>query len=200
MRDYSKAIIYKIECNITNDVYYGSTTKSLSERMYAHKSKTNTCKSINIINRGNYTCKIIEEYPCNSKTELQVRERWWIENNVCINKQIPGRTPQEWYEDNTEYNKQYYEKNKDEIAQKVREYAENNKEYIKQKHKEYREANKEQIAQKVKEWYEKNKDNQNEKRKQKFTCGCGCELSIRNIARHSKSKIHQKYMLSNSED
>jgi len=119
MRDYSQGKIYKIECNLTNDVYYGSTTLSLSARMSLHKSRGG-CSASNIIDRGNYTCKIIEEYPCNSKTELEAGERWWIENNVCINKIIPGRTRtmREWYQDNKEHNKKYRDDNKEYFQEK----------------------------------------------------------------------------------
>jgi hypothetical protein len=30
--------------------------------------------------------------------ELNARERWWIENNECVNKYIPTRTDKEYYE------------------------------------------------------------------------------------------------------
>ena len=115
MPDYSKAKIYKIECNITNEVYYGSTVKNLCDRITCHRCKRD-CSAINIIDRGNYTYKVIEEYSCDSKFELETRERWWIENNVCVNKNIPTRTKAEHRQDNREhisqYNKDYWEKNK----------------------------------------------------------------------------------------
>lgn len=100
MSDYSNGKIYKIECNITNEIYYGSTAcKYLSSRLAKHKNKRN-CIAINIIDRGNFTCKLVEEYPCNSKYELEQRERYYIENNMCINKIIPTRTNKEYYQDN----------------------------------------------------------------------------------------------------
>ena len=109
MPDYSKGKIYKIECNITGEVYYGSTAiQYLCERIgrhkYSAKNNTDTSKTTSkqIINRGNYNYKIIEYYPCNSKEELLARERWWIENNVCINKHIPLRTQAEYKEEHKE--------------------------------------------------------------------------------------------------
>ena len=210
MADYSQGKIYKLECNITNDVYYGSTTQSLSARMSLHKY-SRTCTAINIIDRGNYTCKIIEEFPCKSRKELQARERWWIENNVCINKQIPGRTPQEWREDNEGYNIKYNEQHKEHIAQKSKEYHEANKAHIAQKNKEWREANKAYIAQKEKEWREANKahiaqygkkyrENNGDKSKEKFTCECGGKYTHQTKSQHYKTIKHQKYILSNSEN
>jgi len=192
MPDYKNGKIYKIECNITNDVYYGSTTKSLSDRMRRHKT-TRHCNSVYIIDRGNYSCKIIENYPCNSKYELELRERWWIENNVCINQIIPTRTHKEWCEDNKErylqwrkeynqenkervaqYNKKYQQEKKEKVTQKKKEkkkkkeYYENNKEQIAQKRKEYNQENKEQIKQYKKEYYENNKEQLAQKKKEYY--------------------------------
>ena len=123
MADYSQGKIYKIECNITTDVYFGSTTdKYLSSRVSKHKNSRN-CSAIKIIDRGNFTCKIIEHYPCKSRQELEARERWWIENNVCINKKIPTRTYNEWYEHNKEHRnqqcKEYYQNNKHKLQEKI---------------------------------------------------------------------------------
>jgi len=163
MPDYSQAKIYKIECNVTNDVYYGSTTQSLSRRLAVHKCDRD-CSSIKIVDRGNYTCKIIEEYPCNSKTELEARERWWIENNVCINKKIPCRTKQEYREDNKEWYKQYY--------------------------KEYYQENKEKIKEYDKKRNEQRKDTRKVYNSTKVKCECGCEVRRGDIARHCRSKKH----------
>ena len=35
---------------------------------------------------------LIETYPCNSKYELEAKERWYIEHNECVNMVIPTRT------------------------------------------------------------------------------------------------------------
>lgn len=165
MPDYSRGKIYKIECNVTDEVYYGSTTsKYLSSRLGKHKCKKTKCRSKQIIDRGNFTYKIIEEYPCNSRLELETRERWWIENNVCINKQIPGRTKDEW--------------------------VENNKGKIKQTQSEWYEANKDKILERVKQHYQDNKDKINEK----FTCECGGKYVLRNKSIHCRTKKHLEYI------
>ena len=94
-----KGIIYKIECCITGEVYYGSTTqKYLSTRINGHKYKYRQakegekyfCASFQIIERGNYTYSSIETVECETKEQLHVRERFYIENNVCINKYKPA--------------------------------------------------------------------------------------------------------------
>jgi len=101
MADYSTGKIYKITCLETDEVYYGSTTQELSRRV--RKGSYNTsCKAYNIIKRNNYQEEIVEEYPCDNKIELETRERWWIENNLCVNKVIPTQTKSEYYESNKE--------------------------------------------------------------------------------------------------
>ena len=120
MKDYSKTIIYKIVCNITSDVYYGHTTLTLARRLTFHKTPSSTCCSKHIIKRGDYRIDLIEDYPCINKKEAIARERWWIENNECINVSIPGRTEKEWRAANREKlvadKKEYYENNKEQIS------------------------------------------------------------------------------------
>jgi len=177
MPNYSKSKIYKIVCNITGETYYGSTTQALSVRIGGHridaKKEANATKSKQIILRGNYDIVLCEEYPCENREQLYARERKWIEENDCINKNIPGRTRTEYREINKEqikqYNeaskeriKQYREANREQIKQKKKQYYEANKERIRQHQKQYNEeyykAKKEQIIQKQKEWYKANRE------------------------------------------
>ena len=174
MPDYSQAKIYKIECNMTNEVYYGSTTQSLGMRLAIHKY-SKQCRAIDIIDRGNFNMKVLEEYPCNSKKELETRERWYIENNQCINKIIPTRTRKEYYKDNKE-KRQAYDKQRTELK---REYD-----------KEYREDNKEDIKQKKKKYYKANKEKIKAYESTKIKCECGCEVSQSKLSRHKKTKRH----------
>ena len=148
-----KGIIYKLECCITGEVYYGSTTQSLNIRMSEHKACCKRWKegkyafttSFNIIDRGNYSYSLIETVECEDKYQLEARERYYIENNECINKFIPCRTRKEYREANKEaikeQRKEYYEANKDHRKA----YLEANKEAILEQKKAYREANKEAI-------------------------------------------------------
>ena len=94
---YKNGKIYKIVCNITGDVYIGSTKKYLSERMCKHRDMDTIweCVSIKIIRRGDYTASIIEDYPCNNKQELLWRERHYMETMECINTTRPIITEEE---------------------------------------------------------------------------------------------------------
>lgn len=101
---YQRGKIYKLVCNKTGKVYYGSTCeKRLSIRKAKHKNnyknylagKTNFTTSFNIIENNDYDIVLVELYPCQIKDELLARERFFIENNECVNKSIPGRSQKE---------------------------------------------------------------------------------------------------------
>ena len=201
---YVNGKIYKIVCNITNEVYYGSTIKTLNGRLSSH-TRRKTCICRNIINRGNYKIELIKDYPCNSKYELEEEEGKYIRENECINIVIPHRTDKEYYVDNKEkikeQNKEYREDNKEKLKEKNKEYYEKNINKKKKKAKEYYEDNKEEIKNKKKIYYEKNKkyyennkEEIKEQKKEKITCECGAIVRRGGIAEHKKSMKHLQKM------
>jgi len=187
MVNYQNSKIYRVVCSETNNIYIGSTTRPLSQRLGKHKNNFNTCMTKNFINPKIF---LIENCPCNSKEELHSIERKYIENIECVNKIIPGRTPKEWRKENKEYYKDYFKdyylNNKEKFNEKSKEYRQKNKEHI----KEWRQNNKESIALKNKEYKEKRK----EKLDEKFECECGGKFSYQNKSIHLKSKKHIKYI------
>ena len=148
MLNYQNAKIYKIEDIGGNMCYFGSTTKQyLSPRMASHRSDYKKWLAgnhtkltvIDIFEKyGVENCKIVlvELYPCQTKDELHKREAHYITSFECVNKQIPGRTLAEYYQDNKERiqkeHNEYYAKTKD--AKKL--YNEKNIEKIKARKKE----------------------------------------------------------------
>ena len=120
---YQQGKIYKIVCNITNEIYIGSTIETINRRLQGHIKDLKDCRSRKILNRGDYKIELIKNYPCNSKWELEEEEAQYIRNNICINKKIPHRTKEEYYEENKEKilekKKKYYENNKQEINKKI---------------------------------------------------------------------------------
>ena len=77
-------IVYGIHCNITDENYVGSTGKTLDERSYSHKQKSNKCSSKIIIKRGDYEIVALEEV---RGENLLKRERYWMDNTPhLINK------------------------------------------------------------------------------------------------------------------
>jgi hypothetical protein len=117
--------IYKIIDNTNGNVYIGSTTQQLNKRLSEHKSyynrylngKGNNCTSFDIIKNNDYRIELIKFVIYKDRIELHQRERYYIENNNCINKNIPLRTDKEYYIDNKESKKQYYIDNKEYIKE-----------------------------------------------------------------------------------
>ena len=131
--------IYKIFCKTDDDlVYYGSTTqKRVCNRISGHNrsykswklGKSSFVTSFSVIDTGDWDYMTVEKVMHDEPFELRNRERWYIENNECINKRIPNTTPKE-------SNKKWYDNNKEKIAEKIKDYYEENKEKIAEKHKE----------------------------------------------------------------
>jgi len=153
MPDYSKNQNYKLHDNITGEDYYGHTTQTLASRLGKHISNANDatisqpCTSRQIIKRGDFEMIHLEYFPCANRKEAEARERWWIENQECVNTQIPGRTYKEWRQDN-----------KEELDAKKKAYREANKATINARHKVWREANKEELVVRNKVYNKANKE------------------------------------------
>ena len=177
MPNYSNGKIYKIVCNTTNKIYIGSTTQSLTSRLGQHKCNYKrflnglklTDSVFEVLENSDYVIILIENFNCNSKKDLFIRERYYIEKTECVNKNLPIRTRKEYCEANKERKKQYdkihKELNKNSIKEKRKTYLQNNKDKIKEKQKEYNEKNKDKIKEKQKEYKENNKQKIKEYRK-----------------------------------
>ena len=99
MADYNKAKIYKlINDSMPGKIYYGSTIKLLCQRLSTHKyeSTRKNTSSKSLFESGQVKIELVENFPCENKEQLLKREGYFIRNNPCINKRIPGRTQNEW--------------------------------------------------------------------------------------------------------
>ena len=190
MPDYSKAKIYKIVCDETNLTYYGSTVQPLYKRLYGHKTPNNTCKTKDMINPKIY---LVEDFVCERKEQLHQRERYYIENNECINTCFPLRTMKEYREYHKEKIKKYYQDNKE----KIKKYSQDNKEKISEYKKKYRQDNKEIICEKNKQYHQDNKEKISEQNKKKYECECGSNIRIYGKPRHERSVKHIKFIEKN---
>jgi hypothetical protein len=144
MNKYEKGKIYKLIDNTNGNIYIGSTTQSLANRKSQHKRDTisgrNKCKSKYIIENGDYVMILIENYPCKSKEELLMRERYYIDNTDCINQVRCYISKDE----RKEYEKEYALKNKDIINEKSKAWYQSNKDKKAEYDKKYREDKKEE--------------------------------------------------------
>ena len=183
MPNYQNGKIYKIVNDSSNLVYYGSTIQPLYKRFYKHKTQFHLCTSKRIFEGENPKIILVEKCPCNDKEELIKRERYYIENNECVNKKIPGRTQKEWCEDN-----------KEKLKKQKKEYRENNIEKIQEYEREWREENKEKLKKQKKEYREANREVIRKKQCEKFNCDCGGSYIVSNKTRHLKTKKHIKFI------
>jgi len=187
MVNYQLGKIYKIVCNETGEQYIGSTTQKMLCTRLAHHVSTKKCSSKGIIERGNYSMVLIENYPCSSKDELHKRERHFIETlDNCVNMVIPTRTRKEHYVDNKKklleykrdyihqnkeiiqkYRKLYYDENKSDILKQRKDYYDENKVEISVKHKIYHQNNRADILNQRKIYRQQNRDIINKKQQEK---------------------------------
>jgi hypothetical protein len=152
MNKYNNAKVYKIVNDIDDKIYIGSTYQSLTKRFRDHKAdakrrpKRRVYKHFNAIGWNNVKIILIEEFPCKSKIELEKREREMIDELLpSLNKRIPCRTLEEYYQCNKVVIKAKYELNKEVILAKQRKYQNDNREQFKEYQKEYRLTNKDKI-------------------------------------------------------
>lgn len=146
-KDYSKGKIYKLVSKNTDMIYAGSTCQTLLKRFYTHKYNNP------FMIYGDVEIVLIEEFPCNSNEELLQRERYYYElyKHICVNKNYPGRSQKEWYQDKRieiiENQKIYNFQNKDKIAIYQKDKYIEDKEKRLSYQKQYNHDNKENIKQ-----------------------------------------------------
>lgn len=162
MSDYSQGKIYKLVCEESGKVYYGSTIQTLPQRLAQHKNHKN-CMSKTMTNPKIY---LVENYPCESKWELEERERYYIKNNECINITIPHRTNKEYREDNKEHNaiikKEYYQNVTKNNPKQMEDRKKNKKAYREKKYM--------------------------------YKCECGSVILRETKERHFRTKKHQSFL------
>jgi hypothetical protein len=176
MPNYLNGKIYTIRSYQTDNVYVGSTTQTLADRMKGHrkdfkcykKGTGNFVSSFEILKYDDAYIELVILNPCNSKTELDAVEGQYIRKMECVNKNIAGRSRKEYRMDNSdrlnEISKQYYLENKESIKERKSQY------------------------------YIDNRDKINEYKNQKHTCICGGKYTTGHKSQHLKTKKHQLYI------
>ena len=116
MFKYQKGKIYKIISNNTDKVYYGSTVSLLSKRKAQHnydfKNNLNFLSCREIMDNEHWDLILVEDYPCERKEQLLMRERYYIDNNECINKKNPILSKKEIKDYHYKYNQEHLEERK----------------------------------------------------------------------------------------
>jgi hypothetical protein len=98
--------------------YYGSTVQTLKARMDSHKNdaraylkgtQTKNKSSRDLVLRHGCKIELVEDFPCSTKRELEIREGWYQRTYECINKRTAGRTENEY----RQYHQAYTRANKE---------------------------------------------------------------------------------------
>jgi hypothetical protein len=212
---YPNAIIYGVVCNKTNEIYIGSTVRTLEQRMSLHRHGTRQynnwvvsgcigkcpyrCCSIQILNRGNYKYFEIESYPCDTKTELYLREgniQIQYKNefgSLCINVCIAGAHARAG--GRVEYDKQRYIENVDTIRKQKKQYRIDNADTIREKKKQWYKNNADTILEKQKQYDANNATKIAMRMGVKHDCGvCGGRYTHGNRLHHIRTHKHQRAM------
>lgn len=88
--------IYKISCvndPLESSVYIGSTAQSLKDRFRGHRTdyhdwkrcklfgiiNTKYCASFVLLNKGRCSIRLLEDYPCETRKQLLIREQYYID-------------------------------------------------------------------------------------------------------------------------
>lgn len=162
--NYSKGKIYKLVNDVNDEIYVGSTTQTLKQRLNTHKGLSkihpnrHVYSKLNEVGWKNVHIILLEEVESSNAYQLLERERYWYDLlRPTLNKNCPNRSKQEWYNDHPDYDKQYRIDHADAIKQ-------------------YRLDH----ALKISNWF----------KSEKHCSVCDCSITRRNYASHLKSKKH----------
>lgn len=191
---YKQGKIYTIRSPNTDKIYIGSTVQQLHKRFGDHKYEYMNqdvkyrMTSSKIIACGNSYIELLENYPCNSKSELEKREGELIRENklIAVNRHIPLRTDKEYREDNADKIKLWHDTHKD----WKKKYREDHKDDAIR----YYEENREKFLKDKKANYQKNKEAVKAKNSIKILCECGKEYYPNNRTHHFRTSHHINFM------
>ena len=87
MSDYSSGKIYAIYCNTSGKVYIGSTKNKLGWRFNKHKYERNLESTSSWkLDLDNAVIVLLENYPCDNRRQLEVREQYWMNKYPAVNR------------------------------------------------------------------------------------------------------------------
>ena len=128
------------------DIYVGSTSKSLNDRLCGHRrdairagnENNKLYKRMRTVGIQNWEITPLLSRTCDLKTIRELERKWCKIMNADLNTYLPITTPEEKKSQKADYDAEYRKSNKEAISKRNADYRESNKEAIKQ----YRESNK----------------------------------------------------------
>jgi hypothetical protein len=191
--------IYAIKSNQTQKYYIGSTLQNIKKRFLDHKGAYSRYlkypdiqplyASFEIMKFDDCYIETIEEYKCNTRKELQIREGELQKKNIqdIVNTNISARTQKQYKIDNIviikKWRKEYYLKNREKRLRQNRE--------TKKEKQQYYQDNKQKIKERNKIYYHE--------KKIKKKCLCGSEVYNHNIKNHLTTEKHKRYLESTTQ-
>jgi hypothetical protein len=171
----------------------------------------------------NWIFEVIEEFPCENRTELRIRERdhydllnpalntnrpytteeekkeqiaKWHQDNIEERKEQKAKNYQDNIEERKEQNAKWYQDNIEERKEQMAKYYQDNIEEIKEKKAKYYEDNIEKIA----KYREDNRDEILKHNKQKHNCECGGKYTTNGKLQHLNTNKHKKFLKNQEEN
>ncbi len=184
--------IYKISNCDDDDVYVGSTKRTITKRFQDHlynvkcesRKHMKLYEKINLLGQNKFKVELLETVQFEDKYELYAREQFYMDElKPSLNiRPAPLKNLDNYQrhkEARLQWCKEYYQENRERVLERVHRYAENNKEKISERGKNYRATHKDEIK---------------ERRSKTFVCECGVESSYDHKSRHLRTKKHLQYM------
>ena len=80
-QDYSKGIIYKVYSPNTPKIYIGSSTKTIKSLVSSSRKQIQATKALfEVAKHDDVEIKLLCDFPCKSKSELEQERGRWIVN------------------------------------------------------------------------------------------------------------------------
>ena len=104
MTDYAAGKIYALRCHDNPELcYVGSTVRTLARRMDGHRCYVNRGRIFGELGPAmvkfgpeRFYIELLEDYPCGSRKELELKEGEWARQIGTLNRRTPGQTSAEW--------------------------------------------------------------------------------------------------------
>lgn len=200
LNKYQNGKIYRLICE-NGHYYYGSTIQKLYIRLNHHKcsSKTDTRKVYSYINKIGWDkvkIELIENYPCNSKTELNEREEYYINQSksdeLCLNTFSAYLSEDKYKEKMDAYHTLYRLDNAEKRREYTRQYTAEHYEQVKEAKKKYNQENKEKIAEYWREYRSKQENKEKLRLIRQKSAQKAKELNAETIAKEREEKKKQR--------
>ena len=113
--------VYKLHTTPDAKCYIGSTTKPLNQRLSEHICMYSRwiegkgqpyLSSFDVIGIDKDSVSIERLEMCRTEEEMRQAEKRFVKESQCVNRNMPCRTSQEYYNDKIDYFKQYYQERK----------------------------------------------------------------------------------------